>query len=110
MTGIDIAVVSDRLHSVHGEPVLDPICATLSGPTTVIPKEFPGITCRNIDIDLNSEGMRAAGRSDPLGTVWCQSAIRLSRSATGNGGLSVSSAFNSERARAPDGFGKKVCT
>ncbi len=57
MTGVDITVVSDRLHSVHGEAILNPICATLSGPTNVIPKEFPGITCRNIDIDLNSEGI-----------------------------------------------------
>jgi acyl transferase domain-containing protein len=57
MTGIDIAVISDRLHSVRGEPVSDPICATLLGPTNVIPKELPGITCRNIDVDLNSAGI-----------------------------------------------------
>ena len=56
MSGIDIAVVSDRLHSVNGEPVSDPVWATLLGPTKVIPKEFPGITCRNIDIDLSSQG------------------------------------------------------
>jgi len=56
MTGIDIAVVSDRLHSVSGEPVSDAVWATLLGPTKVIPKEFPGITCRNIDIDLSSQG------------------------------------------------------
>ena len=54
MAGIDLAVVSDRLHSVKGEPVFDPVCATLLGPTKVIPKEFPGITCRNIDVDLSS--------------------------------------------------------
>jgi acyl transferase domain-containing protein/thioesterase domain-containing protein/acyl carrier protein len=56
LTDIDIAVVSNRLQSVAGEPVLDPISATLLGPTGVIPKEFPGITCRSIDIDLRSQG------------------------------------------------------
>jgi len=56
MSGIDIAVVSNRLHSVTDESVLDPVPALLFGPTLVIPKEFPGITCRSIDIDLNSQG------------------------------------------------------
>ena len=54
MAGIDLAVVSDRLHSVSGEPVLDPVCATLLGPTKVIPREYPGINCRGIDVDLSS--------------------------------------------------------
>ena len=62
LSGIDIAVVSDRLHSVQGEPVFDPVCATLLGPTKVIPKEFPGITCRSIDIDSSSQGHREARR------------------------------------------------
>ena len=56
LTDIDIAVVSNRLQSVAGEPVVDPVFATLLGPTRVIPKEFPGITCRSIDIDLRSQG------------------------------------------------------
>ncbi len=56
MTGVDIAVVSDRLHSVLGEPVLNPVSATLLGPTRVIPKELSEITCRNIDVDLTSGG------------------------------------------------------
>ena len=56
MSDIDIAVISDRVHSVTGEPVWGPVPATLLGPTRVIPKEFPGIACRNIDVDLDSEG------------------------------------------------------
>jgi acyl transferase domain-containing protein/thioesterase domain-containing protein/acyl carrier protein len=52
---IDIAVISDRLHSISGEPVFDPVCATLLGPAKIIPKEFPGITCRIIDVDLRSQ-------------------------------------------------------
>ena len=60
LSGTDIAVVSDRLHSVKGEPILDPVCATLLGPARVIPKEFPGITCRNVDLDLKSQGLGPA--------------------------------------------------
>ena len=55
-SGIDIAVVSNRVHSVFGERVVDPVSALLLGPTRVIPKEFPGITCRNIDVDGVSQG------------------------------------------------------
>ena len=42
MSDIDIAVVSDRLHSVAGEPVLDPVSATLLGPVARDPQRvFP---------------------------------------------------------------------
>jgi acyl transferase domain-containing protein/thioesterase domain-containing protein len=57
LSGVDIAVVSDRLYSVDGETVVNPAAATLLGPTLVIPKEFPGIRCRSIDIDVASERM-----------------------------------------------------
>jgi acyl transferase domain-containing protein/thioesterase domain-containing protein len=56
LSGIDIAIVSDRMQSVAGESILDPVTATLLGPTRVIPKELPGINCRSIDIDLTSQG------------------------------------------------------
>jgi acyl transferase domain-containing protein/thioesterase domain-containing protein/acyl carrier protein len=56
MSGTDIAVVSDRLHSFAGGPASDPLTATLLGPTRVIPKEYPGIICRSIDVDTISEG------------------------------------------------------
>jgi acyl transferase domain-containing protein/thioesterase domain-containing protein/acyl carrier protein len=56
MSEVDIAVVSDRLHSIAGEPAFDPISATLLGPIRVIPKEYPGIICRSIDVDTTSEG------------------------------------------------------
>jgi acyl transferase domain-containing protein/thioesterase domain-containing protein len=54
-SGIDIAVVSNRLHSVLGELIVDPVSALVLGPTQVIPKEFPGIICRSIDIDPTSQ-------------------------------------------------------
>jgi acyl transferase domain-containing protein/thioesterase domain-containing protein len=55
---LDLAIVSDRVHSVTGECVADPVAATLLGPTRVIPKECPGIACRNIDVDLTSSATR----------------------------------------------------
>jgi acyl transferase domain-containing protein/thioesterase domain-containing protein len=57
LSGIDMAVVSDRLYSVAGEPVVNPAAATSLGPALVIPKEFAEITCRSIDIDVSSQGM-----------------------------------------------------
>jgi len=57
LSGIDIAIVSDRLHSLDDHKSEAPLQAALLGPVRVIPKDFPGITCRNIDLDqreLNS--------------------------------------------------------
>jgi acyl transferase domain-containing protein/thioesterase domain-containing protein/acyl carrier protein len=54
LEGIDIALVSNRLQQVSEEPVRNPARAVLLGPARVIPKELPGITCRSIDVDLES--------------------------------------------------------
>ena len=54
-TALSIGVVSDRLQSVSGEPIIAPVRATLLGPTKVILKEFPGITCRAIDVNLEAD-------------------------------------------------------
>jgi len=51
LSGIDIAIVSDRLHSLDDHKSEAPLQAPLLGPVRVIPKDFPGITCRNIDLD-----------------------------------------------------------
>ena len=56
MSGIDIAVVSNRLQPVSGELTAEPIRAALLGPIRVIPKEMPGITCRSIDCDPVGQG------------------------------------------------------
>ena len=69
MTGMDIAVISDRLHSVSWRAGTRSHLCHFVMPDDVIPKEFPGITCRNIDIDLNSEGIAQLAVQDPLGTV-----------------------------------------
>jgi acyl transferase domain-containing protein/thioesterase domain-containing protein len=57
---LSIGVVSDRLQSVSGEPIIAPIRATLLGPTKVLPKEFPGIICRAIDVNLEDHSTAQA--------------------------------------------------
>jgi acyl transferase domain-containing protein/thioesterase domain-containing protein len=60
-SGIQIHLVSSNLHAMGGEAVHDPVKAALLGPCKAIPKEFPGIGCRNIDVALSSSDLvRAA--------------------------------------------------
>jgi len=54
--GVDIAMVSNRLQSVSGEPLIQPVRATLIGPISVIPQEFPGLVFRSIDCDPVGQG------------------------------------------------------
>ncbi len=55
LTGIDIAFVSNSLQQVSGEPVRNPARAVLLGPARVIPKEYPEITCRSLDVDVQGD-------------------------------------------------------
>ena len=57
LSGVDIAVISDRLQPVAVPVVADPTVATLLGPVRVIPREYPGVVCRSIDLNLEDEGM-----------------------------------------------------
>jgi|GEM_PF-306729 amino acid adenylation domain-containing protein len=50
-TDLDISIISDRMQRVAGETELFPEKAVLLGPALVIPKEYPNIKCRSIDID-----------------------------------------------------------
>lgn len=60
---IEIAIVSDRLQSVLGETIHEPVRATLLGPAKVILKEFPEMGCRAIDINLGTDRLdRAAAQ------------------------------------------------
>src|SRR6185503_8731628 len=59
---IKIGIISNRIHEVTGEETLRPEWATVLGPCGVIPKEFPNVSCFNIDLpddqamgDLSSE-------------------------------------------------------
>jgi len=60
MGAADIVSVSNGLHSVAGEGVVEPARATLLGPIRVIPKEFPGTLCRHIDLDYEIEDVGRA--------------------------------------------------
>jgi amino acid adenylation domain-containing protein len=56
-----ITVVSNGLCDVTGEEPLDPLKATLLGPVTVIPREYPNLSCRSVDVTLG--GPRSLART-----------------------------------------------
>ena len=47
---VQIVVVTDRLQEVVGETAVAPERATVFGPLTVIPQEYPHVRCRAIDV------------------------------------------------------------
>ncbi|UCF85219.1 MAG: SDR family NAD(P)-dependent oxidoreductase, partial [Desulfobacteraceae bacterium] len=47
---LQVNVISNNMQEVTGDDLLYPEKATLLGPCKVIPKEYPNITCRSIDI------------------------------------------------------------
>jgi thioesterase domain-containing protein/NAD(P)-dependent dehydrogenase (short-subunit alcohol dehydrogenase family)/acyl carrier protein len=53
---LSIAVVSNHLQSISGEPVKDPLRGTSLGPAKFLSKMFPGITGRVIDCDPAGQG------------------------------------------------------
>jgi acyl transferase domain-containing protein/thioesterase domain-containing protein/acyl carrier protein len=57
---VEIACVSNGLQSVSGENVIEPARAALFGPVRVIPKEFPSVFCRTIDLDRKIQDRRRA--------------------------------------------------
>ncbi|HYM74921.1 MAG TPA: SDR family NAD(P)-dependent oxidoreductase [Candidatus Dormibacteraeota bacterium] len=60
LEAVDLISVSNGLHSVSSENVVQPARATLLGPIRVIPKEFPGILCRNVDLDWQIRDLNKA--------------------------------------------------
>ncbi|MFV0245147.1 MAG: type I polyketide synthase [Qingshengfaniella sp.] len=61
---LDLLVISNGALQVRDEPVPYPEKATLLGPVQVIPREFDGLTCRMVDIDLpESVGRGMLGRA-----------------------------------------------
>ena len=52
-TTVQIAVVSNNLHQVAGEPILRPTRALIAGPCGVIPRELADARCINIDVELS---------------------------------------------------------
>ena len=49
-------VVTDGMQKVTGKETLFPGKATVLGPVKVIPKEYPNISCRSIDIVVPEPG------------------------------------------------------
>ncbi len=58
--GAEITCVSNGLQSIVGENVIEPARAALLGPVRVIPKEFPELFCRSIDLDRNIQDPKSA--------------------------------------------------
>jgi NAD(P)-dependent dehydrogenase (short-subunit alcohol dehydrogenase family) len=52
----EIVVVSSGVQDVTGEEELRPEQATVLGPCKVIPQEYPGLTCRSVDLAPGSWG------------------------------------------------------
>ncbi len=55
LADVHLAAISDRVQAVDGETCHDPIAATMLGPIRVLPKELPGMVCRNIDIQATAQ-------------------------------------------------------
>jgi acyl transferase domain-containing protein/thioesterase domain-containing protein len=55
-----VTVVSNGMQSVAGEVLRHPEKATLLGPVAVIPREFEGVACQSVDLELPP---RAGGRA-----------------------------------------------
>lgn len=69
---IQLGVVINNLHQVTDEPVLRPERATALGPCRVIPREYPHIACRNIDVVLPAgDSSRLAALADSVLTELC---------------------------------------
>jgi acyl transferase domain-containing protein/acyl carrier protein len=47
---IDLIVVSSGMHAINGNEAVDPEMSLLLGPCKVIPREYPQIVCRSVDV------------------------------------------------------------
>lgn len=87
----DLIIISNALHKVLGDEHLVPAKATLLGPCRLIPQEYPNVTCRSIDVTLDSIPLLPelkAKVTDPVvayrnGKRWVQTfeRVRLSKTA-----------------------------
>jgi acyl transferase domain-containing protein/acyl carrier protein len=59
---IQIAAVTNNVHSVTGEELLRPEKITGLAPIKIIPQEYPNLTCRSMDIVLPKPGTRQEER------------------------------------------------
>ncbi len=56
---IDCVVVSSGLHAVNGNDVVNPELSLLLGPCKVIPREYPHIRCRSVDLPADDDPLSA---------------------------------------------------
>ena len=59
---LHLGIVSTGVHRITGAEDLAPARATLLGPATTLPQEYPGVTCAAIDITLLPPGSRGERR------------------------------------------------
>ena len=60
---VQIAVVSNNLQQVAGEPILRPSRALIAGPCGVIPKELSDVRCINVDVQISdSDSVKEAAQ------------------------------------------------
>ena len=57
---VAVTVVSNHLHAVTGEEDLCPEKATLLGAVLAMPQEYPGLSCRSLDLALPANGATVA--------------------------------------------------
>lgn len=55
---LSLLIVANHLHDIAFGESIAPAKATILGPCKVIPQEYPGVTCRCIDITLPDQGTR----------------------------------------------------
>lgn len=60
LSAVDISLVSNRLQSISGEALGNPVRGILLGPVRLIPKVFLGMRCRAIDCDPVGQGVNYA--------------------------------------------------
>ncbi|MFN8060156.1 MAG: SDR family NAD(P)-dependent oxidoreductase [Vicinamibacterales bacterium] len=60
-----LVVVSNGMQQVIDEPVAHPEQATVLGPTRVISREFPSVSCQSVDIELPRRGLHLLSKSAP---------------------------------------------
>jgi acyl transferase domain-containing protein/acyl carrier protein len=53
---VDVTVVSRGVHPVTGDEALRPERATVIGPVKLLPVEYPSLSCRHVDIDVEAPG------------------------------------------------------
>jgi amino acid adenylation domain-containing protein len=63
---VDLLVVTSGAQEVTGEEELEPERAAAFGPAKVIPREFPHVSCRVIDVSMSDVSSRQPRRSEAL--------------------------------------------